>query len=345
MKVVIIFFSIILSLFSTHYYEEDILPLIVSLKHKLYGEQSYTSALQGCNSLNKEQWVHPATLSLTVYGTVQNILKKYNTDNLPSVLPKYRKNIVSGDELVCVANYLLNNSKLIIEKQRVIARYYEYPIPKPIYNITKPWVSGLAQSFTGQVLLAAYIYTNEHKYLEAAQQVGSFLMVKIKDGGPLIPLDDDNYWFEEYAEKNSKSPMVLNGHLLTLDFLYFLIKIDSNIKWDFLFTKGLNAAVNNIHKFVGSNWSYYDLNLNFANGKYHRFHIRQLDRYELFDSTGKLKMANQTMKNQLLLPLGTIERLITQPSKLLVFIYISFFIIYTFILFILIQIFRKAKKK
>lgn len=334
----------LLSLFSTHYYEEDVLPLVVSLKHKLYGDQSYTSALKGCDSLSNEQWVHPATLSLTVYGTTQNKLEKYNTDKLPVVLPKYRNNIVSDDELVCVANYLLNNSKLIVENEKIIARYFEYPTPKPIYNIKKPWVSGLAQSFTGQVLLAAYIDTNDSKYLEAAKQVGAFLMIKVKNGGPLILLDKDNYWFEEYAEKNSKSPMVLNGHLLTLDFLYFLMKIDSNVKWKLLFNKGLNAAVNNIHKFVGSNWSYYDLNLNFANGKYHRFHIRQLERYELFDNTGKIKTAKQTMKDQLLLPLGTLERLITQPSKLLVFIYISFFIIYSFIIFILIQIYRKAKK-
>lgn len=334
----IIITALVLSLISTHYLEEILLPGVVSLKHKLFGEQIFSSALNGCEVLKGNgdfDWVHPATLALTVYDETQIILNKDEVI-FPEVLPNYR-NTHNGEDILCVADVLIEQSiTQVVNGQQV--RYFKYFNDKPIYKLYSPWVSGLAQSFTGQVMLASYLKTGNVAYLEYARELGRFLSLNIKDGGPLLIQDEDRYWYSEYASDDISIPEVLNGHLLALDFLYWLKVYDSSNVWNSLFQKGIKAVVRDIGEYVGISWSYYDKQHNYANGKYHRFHIRQLERYKQFDDTNAVENAQFKMKMQLYVPFGVIERVINQPSKLLLFLIFSFFTIYFFVCIIWLKI-------
>lgn len=337
----IILLSFFIAAISTHYFEEFLLPSVVRLKHEVYGEQVFSTALAGCNNIIHEEykWVHPATLSLTVYDKVQSILNK---NDLPEVLPNYRKE--TSNDIECVASILIKQSKIdVIDSKKV--RYFLYHNNKPIYGISSPWVSGLAQSFTGQVMLAAYLSTGQEKYLDYSREIANFLSIKVEDGGPLLIKSSGDYWYSEYANQSIDIPEVLNGHLLALDFLYWMKVYDKNTFWDKLFNNGLSSVIHSINEYSAPTWSYYDKQGNLANGKYHRFHIRQLERYEKFDKSGSLKLAKDKMKIQLYIPFGVFERLIYQPSKLLILIITAFMFMYLFLFSLIYYLYSKKSNK
>jgi len=335
-KLVVAFLIFICSAITVHYLEDDLLPYVVELKTFISGDQPFTSALKGCNQIQGEakDWIHPATLSLTVYGTAQTIFEQNSSQSLREVLPAYRDKAPDFEELICVADYLKAHSKEFegtlhgdSEKSKVLA--FPYNMDKPLYEMKAPWVSGLAQSFAGQVMLAAYLRTEDESYLDAARSIANLLFLPISEGGVLVTFDD-GFWYEEYASPNSKPPLVLNGHLLSLDFLYWMNEFDRSDRWKTGFDKGLESVKDKIEDFHSFAWSYYDLDGNLANGKYHRFHIRQLERYSDFDGGDVLKVASTQMRNDLFLPLAIFERLIFQPTNHLFLLVGGFTVLYGF---------------
>lgn|GEM_PF-1913219 len=342
-KLVVAFLIFICSAITVHYLEDDLLPYVVELKTFISGDQPFTSALKGCNQIQGEakDWIHPATLSLTVYGTAQTIFEQNSSQSLREVLPAYRDKAPDFEELICVADYLKAHSKEFegtlhgdSEKSKVLA--FPYNMDKPLYEMKAPWVSGLAQSFAGQVMLAAYLRTEDESYLDAARSIANLLFLPISEGGVLVTFND-GFWYEEYASPNSKPPLVLNGHLLSLDFLYWMNEFDRSDRWKTGFDKGLESVKGKIENFHSFAWSFYDLDGNLANKKYHLFHIRQLERYSKFDNSGELKKAASRMQYHLLFPAGVFERLIIQPSNLLFFLVGCFFAIYSLILYFLLN--------
>lgn len=325
----VFFILVFLSLSSTQILEVKFLPIAIYIKEVVYGEQSFTYANTECQILaeNKnKKWVHPATLSLTVYSQTQQLLNQQH--NLYEVLPHYASQYESND-IACVAKVLINES----EKHKSGSSYYSYQVDKPIYNLYDEWYSGLAQSFAGQVMLATYLKTNDDDYLEMARKLAHFLEVEVKNDGVLLKKSSNEFWYVEYASKNVSPPEVLNGHLLALDFLYWMSIYDERYsdKWKSLFERGLKAVLADIEDYTGIFWSYYDKEGTLANGKYHRFHIAQLERYKAFDSSGRLESAQHIMELQLYFPSGVLYRLLTQPSNLLWFIFSFFMIFYSFI--------------
>lgn len=329
-------FLIILTLSAilTHYTESDVQIYVVKAKEYLLGEQSYSKAKAGCqnNSNGSDEliWLHPATLSLSVYGTVQNIFDKHGINFSNEVLPNYRSEKIDMLELKCVGRILLQQaSKFRVNGSDSLA--FDYNTYEHAYNMPPPWRSGLAQSFVGQVFLALYLETNNNEYLNSAISTANVLFEPVNNGGVLVELNkingESSYWFEEYAKPGYKPPMVLNGHMLTLDFLYYLNKIKPNDIYNSYFTGGVLGLSSNISKYQSLFTSYYDLNLNYANVKYHNFHIRQLLRYKNFDPSGNLEGAYKIMALKKLIPLSVFERVIYAPVKLLFIVIIFWFVL------------------
>lgn len=345
-KLIIVLVLFALSSSTVHYLESELLPYVVDLKTIISGDQPFTSALGGCKEISRggAGWVHPATLSLTVYGTVQTVFEQNSSQNLKEVLPAYRTKAPDFEELICVADYLKAHGSEFeavlagdTEKSEVLA--FVYNIDKPVYQIKAPWVSGLAQSFSGQVMLAAYLKTGDESYLNSARAITNLLFVPISEGGVLVK-SDKGYWYEEYASRDSMPPLVLNGHLLSLDLLYWMNEFDRSERWGEGFSKGLNMVKSNIEEFHSFTWSYYDLRGNLANGKYHRFHIRQLERYSNYDDSGAMKKAASKMQLEVFFPLGIFERLLMQPTNHLLFLVGCFFFIYSLLLYTVVVVRR-----
>jgi hypothetical protein len=304
------------------------LPIVEATRLAVYGDQAYSSALTGCETLDPDgDWVHPATLALTVYGDAQAALAGEFGEHGSEVLPDYAKIRRGGLELECVANFLL----AVSERRKVEGldvRAFRFNIPYEKYGLTSGWVSGLAQGIVGQVFLGAYLASKDRRYLTAAREAGQLLAVGVNQGGVRVDMPNGGAWYEEYAQSGINPPLVLNGHLLALDFLYWMKQFDHESKWDAMFESGLQAAVTQIDRYQGFAWSFYDQQSNLANRKYQSFHVRQLDRYAIHDDTGELARARDTMRQQLLVPAGIFQRLFIQPSRLLLFLIALFFLVY-----------------
>ena len=334
--------ALALSLVTVHYAERSLLPLVELARVSVYGSQSYSSAQRGCTSLDRSQtWVHPTALALTVYGDAQRTLGKAFGPHGTEVLPDYAGHFAGAGELMCVADYLLAATHAQeIDGWQV--RRIVFDIPEETYGIANGWVSGLAQGMAGQVLLAAHLETGDEKYLSAARELRNLFFVPVSSGGVRVEISPQRVWYEEYAKPGTRPPLVLNGHLLALDFLYWLSQVDSDRETKALFDSGVHAAVAMIDRYSGPAWSYYDQRRNLATGKYHAFHVRQLRRYEMHDDSGALRAVRKRMQWQQFVPLGVLQRLFTQPSRLLVFLTGMFFMLYV-MLFLVVRKLRRRR--
>jgi len=304
------------------------LPVVEAARISVFGDRSYSSALSGCEALDPDgEWIHPTTLALTVYGDAQALLADAFGQHGPEVLPGYAEIRRGESELLCVADFLLAVSEREkIEDHEV--RVFRFDAPHVRYSLKSGWVSGLTQGIVGQVFLGAYLAGEDRKYLIAARETGKLLAVSVEGGGTRIEMQNGSAWYEEYAQSGTRQPLVLNGHFLALDFLYWMTQFEDESDWGEMFDSGLQAVVARIGNYQGFSWSYYDEQSNFATRKYQSFHVRQLSRYSIHDDTGALTHARDVMRWQLLVPVGIFQRLIVQPSRLLLFLTGLFFVVY-----------------
>ena len=319
----------ILAAISVHYAEEALQPIVLATRTAVYGELPDSPEALQCSSIDADQaWVHPTALALTVYGDAQAALEEeFGPHGTVEVLPDYAKNRRGEAELRCVADYLLRvGERREIGERQVIA--FPFDIEYPKYGLSEGWVSGLTQGLVGQIFIAAYLTQPEMAYLAAARATGALLAVDVDGGGARVELSDGAAWYAEYSQPGIGPPRVLNGHLLALDFLYWMKQFDDTNDWETMFDAGLRAATEQIHHFEGAVWSYYDQESNLATRKYQTFHTRQLERYAAHDATGALDRAKRAMTWQLHVPLGIFQRLLAQPSRMLVFLTGLFFAVY-----------------
>lgn len=320
------------------------LPLVEAARLRLYGDQAYTTALHGCPSSGRSRaWVHPTALALTVYGDAQRMLQGAFGSHGPEVLPDYARGSAGVHELLCVADYVLAVAHVEEVDGRQVRRIV-FDVPQVTYGIAGGWVSGLAQGMAGQVLLAAHLETGDGKYLRAARELRNLYFVPVSSGGVRVDIAPQQAWYEEYAHPGTRPPLVLNGHLLALDFLYWMSRADPDPESQDLFDSGVRAAVAMIGRYSGRAWSYYDQRHHLATGKYHAFHVRQLRRYEAHDGSGALRTARKRMQWQQFVPLGVFQRLFTQPSRLLVFLTGTFFAFYVLLFFVARQVGRQYSR-
>jgi len=191
-------------------------------------------------------------------------------------LALYYKYLETGDttykqKFLIQANWLVRTAK-------VKGNYsvWEYLFDWPIYNLTNPWVSAMAQGQAISVLTRAYTLTQNNTFLEVINTAMGAFEVE-KDLGGVRFKDTDGIWFEEYADPGDKDSKVLNGLVFALYGLYEYSFETNSSKGYSLFWIGTNTLEANIHRYDTGYWSYYDLLGNIASKGYHLIHIEQLD--------------------------------------------------------------------
>ena len=146
-----------------------------------------------------------------------------------------------------------------------------------VYNITAPWISGMAQGEALSVLLRASQITGEKKYFETAQLAWRIFDVTVKDGGVISKYGDNSPVIEEYPSSNFPS-FVLNGFLFAIfgiyDYSIYTQESDPQKK----FLLYINSLKKNLFRYDCGYWTYYDLAhpLRLAAKHYHKIHIEQL---------------------------------------------------------------------
>lgn len=127
----------------------------------------------------------------------------------------------------------------------------------PRYDMPPNFVSGIAQGKVASVLIRAYIYSNDEKYLDACKSVLSAYKIPIEQGGAYRKINGYE-WVEEYPDKKKPS-MVLNGHLFALIGLGEYLSLVEDAALKKLYSSLLESTLTFMPHYVRGNYLLYEL--------------------------------------------------------------------------------------
>lgn len=130
----------------------------------------------------------------------------------------------------------------------------------------------MAQGEGTSLLVRAYQYTKDAKYLDAAKKALDFMLLSIEEGGT-TKYEGDNAYLMEYTFKG----MVLNGAIFAWWGLFDYV-LATNDKGKYLEAQKqtLQSIIRILPKFTNSYWSIYSLDGLMASPFYHHLHIAQM---------------------------------------------------------------------
>lgn len=185
----------------------------------------------------------------------------------------------------------------------------------PVYNLTAPWQSGLAQGQEIKAFLKAFELTGDSTHLRFAGQLLRAFFLPVESGGVTVVLDSSAWWYEEYADVGAMPSRVLNGMLQALEAIHRYRQKTGSPAAELLFNRGVEAVRRTVHRYDRNGASTYDLLGQPAGWFYHRVHIRYLD--FLFQITGDpvFKIWHDRWSAYLRLPF--VVRVYREPGKLM----------------------------
>jgi len=237
-------------------------------------------------------------------------------------------------EFINCANWLVDNSKSFGEYSIL-----EYAFPWPIFNLTSPWRSGMAQAQAIQVLTRAYDFTKDIKYLNCAKELLNAFFVEVKDGGVTYKTVNNGWWYEEYADEGRTKSMVLNGMMFTVLGIYEYYEYTQNSDAKYLFDQGIISLKENLYRYNKNGYSYYDILEHPAGAGYHNVYIQLLD--SLYNITNEIVFQEYSNIWEKYKKTPLILRMIEKPTKAGIAIFVFNF----FILFGLLEIIVSFKKR
>jgi len=171
------------------------------------------------------------------------------------------------------------------------SKVWYYQIAMPFYEISAPWISGMAQGQALSVLLRAHQLTGEEIYLNVVNQAFLVFNVSAKKGGVVSCFPDGNPVIEEYVSAKFMIA-VLNGFIFAIFGIYDFKIYTDDFGANQLFNKLVDSLKQNLYRYDCGYWSYYDLKfpLRLSSKPYHRIHLDQLD--ELYNITGEEQFRN-----------------------------------------------------
>lgn len=149
----------------------------------------------------------------------------------------------------------------------------------PAYGITKaPWISALSQSVAVSVLLRAYQYTGDHKYMDAATAAFRWMTVPVSQGG--VVSNDIGTWLEEYPNQNPDgiNGSVFNGNIWALFGVWDYYRVTGDSQALTLFNATIRTIKNNIEWYDLGYWNVYSHQdrISPVNGLYMQFIAQQM---------------------------------------------------------------------
>nr|WP_302829020.1 D-glucuronyl C5-epimerase family protein [uncultured Bacteroides sp.] len=140
----------------------------------------------------------------------------------------------------------------------------------------------MAQGEGVSVLVRAYIYSGDSKYLAAAKKAIDFMLTDLRVGGTTEYFGEDVV-FWEYTNQ----PVVMNGWIFAWWGLYdYVLAIKDRGLYKAKLDKSRKSLLAVLPRFKNSYWSLYDLNGKFASPFYHNLHIAQMQ--AMYDITGDI---------------------------------------------------------
>jgi heparosan-N-sulfate-glucuronate 5-epimerase len=213
------------------------------------------------------------------------------------------------DLLINNANWIIDNA---IYNPAGNFSILEYKFPWPVYNLTAPWHSAMAQAQAIEALMYAYDITHDKKYTDTAKLLLNSFFVEVKEGGvtyknlslPFVERNDYSkfknssmkenatnregglgWWYELFAGNNNDAVIskVLNGHMFTLLSIYKYYDYTHDEDAKHIFNQGIVALKDNLPRYDNESFSHYDILKTNPTFRYHYYHIKVLK--QLYDIT------------------------------------------------------------
>ncbi|MFC1551402.1 D-glucuronyl C5-epimerase family protein [Candidatus Latescibacterota bacterium] len=205
-------------------------------------------------------YYNPVTTTHTALGFYRDY-KNYS-------LPKDSLGFVNN------AEWLINNSN----EDGYIP--YEFDFSHDIHELPAyEWSSAMAQGGALAVMCQAYVFTNDEKYLAAAEKFFRTLYMNTGSLWCIVVDKDGYYWHEEYP--NPDFCHVLNGMLYSIWGLWDYYVITDDPFALTLFLAGIRSIADNIDSYniEGVNSSKYCMHKSDPLEPYHPLHIALLELY------------------------------------------------------------------
>ena len=139
----------------------------------------------------------------------------------------------------------------------------------------------MAQGEGASVLIRAFKYKKDKKYLQGARKALDFMLLPLEDGGT-TKIVNGNYYLMEYTNLG----MVLNGAIFSWWGLYdYIIETKDCGKYQHALEETLRSLVEILPLFRSNYWSEYSLDKEIASPFYHNLHIAQMQ--AMYVLTGK----------------------------------------------------------
>ena len=151
--------------------------------------------------------------------------------------------------------------------------YAEFPVWFQFQNSSIPWVSGYAQGLGAGLYAIAYNRTGKEGYLRISRLLLNSFEVPLREGG-FVENTQYGPWCLEYAYYPEE--LVLNGHIICLQGLYYYWEVTGDERAHDLFTEGAQSIKRALPFFDTGSWSRYASIYNSSSEFYHRLHIKLL---------------------------------------------------------------------
>lgn len=139
----------------------------------------------------------------------------------------------------------------------------------------------MAQGEAASVLVRAYVYTKEQKYLDAAKKAIDFMLLPLNEGGT-TKYEGEDAFLMEYTFKN----VVMNGFIFSWWGLYdYVVATHDGGKYKQALDNTMKSLVKILPKFKCGYWSMYSLDRLIASPFYHNLHIAQMQ--AMYQLTGE----------------------------------------------------------
>lgn len=151
-----------------------------------------------------------------------------------------------------------------------------YNIKWPKYKIKGKWNSAMANGLAISVFIRAKKILGDQKFDRIIDGLYKSFLVPVENNGITIILDNNLYWYEEYASKDAKDSRVLNG------MVYSLIGLNEYRQnygdKHYLFEKGVSALSEQVlARYDAGFWTYYDQIGTISDLKYHRIDVELMN--------------------------------------------------------------------
>lgn len=162
------------------------------------------------------------------------------------------------------------------------------------YNPNAPY-GAMAQGEGASLLIRAYTYTKDEKYINAARTAIDYMLLPLEEGGT-TKYEGDKAYLMEYTFKG----MVLNGTIFAWWGLYdYVLVTGDKEKYFEAQERTLQTIISALPKFLCNCWSKYSLDGLIASPFYHHLHIAQMQAmYRLTDEPLFCEYANRWKKNE-----------------------------------------------